>query len=306
MDTVGRRGLLICPDWRWWALGGIVALVDAVWLLLSDHTLDLLARPLWIVIAAVAVAWYGAGYFIRLAEGPRRFALGLVFIWLGSRAVAILGQLVMTLPFPMTDSLLAGWDGALGFDWPAYLSWVVARPWLARALEWVYYACMPASLLAFVALHLAGRPGRAEEYLALSLVVGLIATIIGAAFPTIGAASQFPAAKEMMAAFPPHTGAQWVARLTELRSGGPVVISDTIGLVSLPSYHVALTVIIAWCFRGFRLLFPAWVLFALGTSASAPIIGGHYFVDLIAGAVLVIIVISAMGWKPLRAPIPAG
>ena len=299
-----RGHLTISPDWRLWALGGIVALIDALWLILSDHTFDLLARPLWFVIAAVCLGWYCAGYFFRLQAGPRQFALGLVFIWFTSRAVAIFGQLVMTLPFPMTDSILAGWDASLGFDWVAYLSWVAGRPWVSQLLTWAYYAIMPASFLAFIVLHLMGRPDRAAEYLGLSLVVGIVATVIGTVFPTVGAVNHF-AVMDMMVGFPPHTGAQWVQRLTELRAGGPVVITDTIGLVSLPSYHVALTMIIAWAFRGFRFIFPALVIYAIATAASAPIIGGHYFVDLIAGAVLVVIVVSAMGRKPLRAPLPA-
>jgi hypothetical protein len=214
----------------------------------------------------------------------------------------------MTLPTAMADSLLADWDRALGFDWMSYLSWVTARPWLSQALLWIYYAIMPASLFTFLVLHISGRWQRASEYLALSFVAGIIATIMGAAFPALGTVTYFQAPHALMAAFPAHSGAQWVQRLTELRSGLPVEISYLIGLISFPSYHVALTMIIAWCFRGFRFVFPICVIYVIGTAASAPIIGGHYLVDLVAGAVMVVVMIivgkAAGHFQLLRPRVP--
>jgi membrane-associated phospholipid phosphatase len=181
----------------------------------------------------------------------------------------------------------------LGFDWLDYLSWVAARPWLSTALGWIYGALTPVSVLAFLVLHVAGRRERVSEYLALSFGSGLIVAIIGAGFPAIGAVTYHQAPAALMAAFPADAGAQWVERLTALRSGGPVDISHNVGLVSFPSYHTALALIIAWCFREFRFIFPIGIIYAAGTAAGALIIGGHYFVDLLAGAMLVCALVAA-------------
>jgi hypothetical protein len=301
----------LCPDWRLWALSGIVALIDVAWLPFSRLTIAWSTFQLPVLVGTICIAWYCAGYFIRLRDGPRVFALGLAFTGLTGPCLFVLGDLVMTLPTAMADSLLADWDRAMGFDWMSYLSWVTARPWLSQALLWIYYAIAPASLLAFFVLHFLGQRQRASEYLALSFVSGIIGTITGAAFPALGAVTYFQAPHALMAGFPAHTGAQWVQRLTELRSGLPVEINQLTGLISFPSYHVALTMIIAWCLRGVRFAVPICTVYVIGTAASAPIIGGHYFVDLIAGAALVFITIAAAkvaGRLPLlrsRAPFPA-
>jgi membrane-associated phospholipid phosphatase len=287
------NNLPLCPDWRLWAVCGVLALVDAVWLSLSRLTVDEFTWFLWASIGAVCLAWYGAGYFIRLSDGPRLLTAGLAFVWLGWKLVAILDQLTMTLAAPLADSRLAGWDQALGFDWLDYLSWVAARPWLSTALGWIYGALTPVSVLAFLVLHVAGRRERVSEYLALSFGSGLIVAIIGAGFPAIGAVTYHQAPAALMAAFPADAGAQWVERLTALRSGGPVDISHNVGLVSFPSYHTALALIIAWCFREFRFIFPIGIIYAAGTAAGALIIGGHYFVDLLAGAMLVCALVAA-------------
>jgi hypothetical protein len=297
--------LPLCPDWRLWAVCGVLALVDAVWLWLSQLTIDGLSLYLWGSIGAVCLGWYGAGYFVRLNGGLRFFMVSLAFIWLGWKLVAVFNQLSMTLPVPLADSRLAGWDAALGFDWLGYLSWVAAKPWLSTALSSLYDALVPASLLAFLVLHVAGRRARVSEYVALSFSTGLIAAIIGAAFPALGAVNYHQAPRALMAAFPADAGTQWVERLTALRSGASVDVSHTIGLVSFPSYHVALTMIIAWCFRDFRFAFPICVIYAFGTAAAALIVGGHYFVDLIAGAALVCVLIAAGKFSRALAVAPA-
>jgi hypothetical protein len=299
--------LRLCPDWRLWVLSGIFALIDAAWLPFSRLTIAWSSFLVSGVIVAICVAWYCAGYLVRLSDGSRLFAAGFAFIWLAGNSTAVFGHLMMTLPMPMADSMLADWDRALGLDWIGYLSWVTARPWLSQALLWVYYAIIPASLLAFVILHFSGRRERTSEYLALSFVGAVIAITMGAAFPTLGTVTYFHAPQALMAAFPEHTGAQWVQQLAELRSGLPVELNHMIGLVSFPSYHVALTMIVAWCFRGFRFVFPICAIYALATASSAPIIGGHYFVDLVAGAALACILIAAsrIRWSLAIAPVAA-
>ena len=298
--------LPLCPDWRLWAVCGVLAVVDAIWLSLSQLTIDWLTWYVWVSIGAVCLGWFCAGYFIRLSDGPRLFTAGLAFVWIGWKLLAVLDQLSMTLALPLADARLAGWDQDLGFDWLSYLSWVAARPWLSTALIWIYGALTPVSLLAFLVLHATGRRERVSEYLALSFGGGVVVAIIGAAFPAIGAVTYHQAPAALMAAFPANAGTQWIERLTALRSGMPVDISHNVGLVSFPSYHTALAMIIAWCLRDFRFLFPICVVYAFGTAAGALIVGGHYFVDLVAGATLVCALVAAgklsrtLQWRPLQ------
>jgi hypothetical protein len=268
-----------------WVVVVALATVDVLWLPFSKLSIHWAFLLIWFVLGAVCLGWWGAGFFIRMSEGPRAFALGLAFLWIGAKSLQVFGQLVMTLPLPIADTVLTSWDVALGFDWVGYLSWVAAKPALMEMLERIYGLMTPVSLLAFVFLHFSRKPERAWDLLALSFSAGLIATLVGIAFPAMGAVTHLQPPGDLLAALRPNTGAEWVRRLTLLRSGQPVDVSGMVGLVSFPSYHVAHTMIVAWCLRGF-LLFPFAVVFAAGTAAAAPIMGGHYFVDLIAGAAL--------------------
>jgi hypothetical protein len=300
--TAHGRHLRLSPDWRIWALAVVIVLIDIVWLQLSPLTIDPRHLVLWFAIGMALMGWWCAGYFVRLEDGPRLFASTFAFIWLTREVTAIFGQLVMSVPVPLADSLLADMDRALHLDWVGYLAWVAAKPWLAQFLLWIYNALVPVSLVAFVILHALGRNDRVSEYLALSFVGVIIAMVVGTAFPAIGAVTYFEA-QALMASFPPQTGAVWIPRLMDIRSGATVDIKELVGLVSFPSYHVALTMIIAWCFRGFRVAFPIFASFALATAAATPIIGGHYFVDLLGGAAMVCIMIAVS--KSRRAPNPA-
>jgi hypothetical protein len=157
----------------------------------------------------------------------------------------------------------------------------------------------------FFVVQILGRHDRVSEYLALSFVAAIVAIVVGAAFPAVGAPTYLEAPKSLMEAFAPRTGAQWVQQLTDLRNGVSVDIGQGGGLISFPSYHVALSMIVAWSLRGVRFAFPVGVIFAVGTVASAPIFGGHYFVDLIAGAVLVCVLVGAGGIRRTLAIAPA-
>jgi len=61
--------------------------------------------------------------------------------------------------------------------------------------------------------------------------------------------------------------------------------ADAQGLVSLPSFHTALGVLFCLTLRHSRLGWPCLLLNLL-MIASTPVMGGHYLVDLLAGALL--------------------
>ena len=76
--------------------------------------------------------------------------------------------------------------------------------------------------------------------------------------------------------------------LLGLRSGAHRVVdlSHMTGIVSFPSYHAALPLILAWGVYPVRSLrLPAAVWAGLTISA-APLFGGHYVVDIMAGLML--------------------
>ena len=63
-----------------------------------------------------------------------------------------------------------------------------------------------------------------------------------------------------------------------------------------PSFHMALAILFTWGF--WRIPVARWIALALNVAmaAATPLSGGHYFVDLIAGAVVALVCIAGVSW----------
>ena len=73
------------------------------------------------------------------------------------------------------------------------------------------------------------------------------------------------------------------------------------GLVSFPSYHMTEVVLFTWA--GWSVKWLRWPLLALNlvVVVSIPVIGAHYFIDVLGGAVVAIVAIaSASYWIQLN------
>ena len=90
-----------------------------------------------------------------------------------------------------------------------------------------------------------------------------------------------------------------------LRNGEMTRISLTQvnGLITFPSFHAALAIILIYASRGVKVLFPAFLVLNLLMLAATPTVGGHYFIDIIAGAcvVLCLACLRQLRWGTLLA-----
>ena len=75
-----------------------------------------------------------------------------------------------------------------------------------------------------------------------------------------------------------------------LHDGSLREIRSASGIISFPSYHVVLTLLVVYALRGSRLFWPAVVLAWL-TLLSVPSVGMHYLVDIPGGAAVVAITV---------------
>jgi membrane-associated phospholipid phosphatase len=94
----------------------------------------------------------------------------------------------------------------------------------------------------------------------------------------------------------------YVVQFAALRDGAMRVIdlSNAQGLISFPSFHTTLAVLCAYAARTVRVIFwPVLVLNVL-IIGTAPVNGGHYFVDVIAGFALAVVVIYLRQYAGLR------
>jgi membrane-associated phospholipid phosphatase len=69
-------------------------------------------------------------------------------------------------------------------------------------------------------------------------------------------------------------------------------LSQLQGLISFPSYHTVLAVLLTYAHRRSRLLVPIALVNGI-MLFSIPSYGGHYLIDIFAGAVVALLAISA-------------
>jgi membrane-associated phospholipid phosphatase len=167
-------------------------------------------------------------------------------------------------PLPLFDGALTTADRMLGFDWNAWTAAIQRDPIIARALAASYDAMLPELVGAVLYL---GFCKEARLLLTSLILAGLFTVCISGLVPAIG---HLPNA--------PHVPALLALRSGHMLDGLPQ------GLVSFPSYHAAVAILLTIAFRQRAWLFPAACvlngLMVISTISS----GGHYLVDVLAGA----------------------
>ena len=163
---------------------------------------------------------------------------------------------------------------------------------MAALLRTAYLSLSQLTVVVFAVLFYLRGAGRAAEYVRQFFGCAAISTVIGAFFPCIGVMVRY-ASPELAAVFGPGAGTYYLPPLEALRSELPYQfdLRTMPGLVEFPSFHTASAVIMAYAFRDFGRVSWLALLYALLLIASTPLIGGHYFVDLIAGAAVAVAMI---------------
>ena len=230
-------------------------------------------------------------------------ASGLAFLILAWDVIRLLNHTTMALASPLADELLARWDAALGLDWPAYFDWVGSSPLWRGLMAQSYTSLTFLSLLAYLLLCLFSHPRRSIYFLETFTFTAVFCTLSGALFPARAAVDYYLGAGADLSAFPLEPGLYHLTSLERLRSGAPVelVLGNLPGLVTFPSFHTAAGLLLVAATWRSWLVIPT-ALYAAVMIASTPVYGGHYFIDLAAGAVVAL----AIAWAWARHPKNAG
>jgi len=118
-----------------------------------------------------------------------------------------------------------------------------------------------------------GPRGRNREFLSAKAIASIATIVVAGLLPTFGPNEAY------------GIPSGWHTVLTQLRGGPPAPLPYT-GIVSFPSYHASMAVILTWVTRSNRLaLVASSIVNGLMLIATIPI-GYHYLVDLIAGCLI--------------------
>ncbi|MGH7123533.1 MAG: phosphatase PAP2 family protein [Stellaceae bacterium] len=270
-----------------WLVVGAIAAADALGL--NALGIHLAGEGLTHVAgAALFVGALGAFYTYlrpnpRIVDVAHTMTLLLAFF----AATAVLSYLLTATALPLVDHQLAAADRALGFDWMAWLAWVRARPVLALVLQIVYLSAIPQLLAIALAHGFTGRPERNSDFLWSMMASLAIIVPVSALWPAAGAWVEYDALRFGNEAQVHDFLAMRAGTLHELD------LTRLQGLINMPSFHTTLGVLYAYALRGRRLLFAGATLFNAVMILSVLTEGGHYLVDVIAGAAVAVAAIWA-------------
>lgn len=268
----------------------LLAMLAGAW---SVHA-GLRFSPTWLTlfavpVAAVALLCDRAGRAKAWADGAYSLALWLVML----QVLNVLSFLAATLGGPLYDDQLEKIDAALGFSWRAWHDFVAAGPMFNAVLAVAYYSGLLqvlASLIYFAAIR--QRAGNQELWW--TALIGMLLTVATSALvPAIGAFAHFQA---------DLARADHLTTLLALRDGSVTHFSETKGIVTLPSYHTTQAILLMYVHRAQPRVLPSVVLLNLLMLLSTPTFGGHYLVDMIAGAGVAAAAILAVRGAQRRQP----
>lgn len=191
---------------------------------------------------------------------------------------------VAALSGPYADDLLARWDQALGLDWVAYLQ--ACKPY-TRLLVYAYKSFNWQPILLALCLIVSGAEKRLFQLVTAAFVGGVMVILLFPFFPAQGPMTHYGITP---ADFPELKGnGPWVfLPVLEALKHGQRTISpaEFTGMVAFPSYHSVAALQFTWA--GWRLKYLRWffVLTNVGLLAATPVVGNHYFVDVVAGLVV--------------------
>lgn len=209
----------------------------------------------------------------------------------------VLSYLSLASSGPLVDAPLQAADSALGFDWLAGYHFLKSQPLIASILGWAYSSMVYQALYFCVLFALMGRKNDLREMFWLVLVMGLFTSLGVLLFPALGPFKLFGLATDT-----------FIPEMERIKSGHElhVALAKMTGVVSFPSFHTAMALAYVW---GFRNTGPiGWGVAGLNLLmlCAIPWLGGHYLVDMIAGAgvMLASLAIVRIAFRPSLTPLP--
>ncbi|RWE37478.1 phosphatase PAP2 family protein [Mesorhizobium sp.] len=254
----------------------------------------------------------------RLAGDVTRVGQRVIYAAVSVRALAANAVLFIPLGFasvyfmymaaatdkPLMDETLAVIDAHLWFNWRAFLAFTNSHPWLAKLLVFAYHSVGPQMPLLFLLLAFTDRLRLTEFMASLAISSALTAAVLPFV-PAAGAYSYFTPVAADISNFTAHAGMWHFEELARLRSGEAfnLLVTRAEGLVTFPSYHTALGIMITYALRKMPLIaWPVGILNAIMVISTLPE-GGHHFIDVLAGAAIGALTVGAV-WLVQMQPRP--
>jgi membrane-associated phospholipid phosphatase len=281
-----------------WAIILAIAVTDAILLAETSFRLDassLLGILPWLIVIAGLFLLSQRNHFKRVFPGfaPRithlaKTALAMVLF---TYAFSILSFILTgILPLPNWDEALAAADHSLGLNWLDVYRWLARYPSIEANARAIYLSLGMEIVILFIALELLGHHSEARAFLLWFMVSAVAAVGIGFLMPATGTFVYYH--------LPIAATTAYVSQMADLRNGTLRNInpSDYAGLVQFPSWHATLAILCAYVAMPLRIFKIPLLVLNILIILSTPTVGGHYFIDIVAGIILAPLAIGLSGY----------
>lgn len=294
-DRPTVRGKLSESQWLSVIIAAIVCL-DGVWIC----ALGLRVELDWRVAAGLALIAAINLVYATVRPDRRIAAAAASVLQLAAFTAAsgVLSYLTVTSRFPLIDRHLAAADAAMGLNWVALFQWMQAHPITARILDLAYFSAMAQTGLLLVLLNAMGRLERVREFIWVFVLTLLIIIPVSWVAPAEGAWGYYGVSQQAHAYYLPAFYALRAGTMPE------IAMAQLVGVIQFPSFHAALALILIYACRDIPYLFLLSLVLNLVMIASTPTSGGHHFVDILAGLVVVPLAILVFRFFSGRMPRP--
>jgi membrane-associated phospholipid phosphatase len=208
-------------------------------------------------------------------------------------SLACLSYVCARISLPLWDAQIISAESLVGFSWLAAAQWFDHAPLLLQVLNGAYATFTGQLIVTAILLLAAGRLREIDCYFVTFVCASLLAEIGSLIFPTLGPASSLASAVtfDHLAAI----GRTTAEIVLGLRDGSLKVIDARAldGIISFPSLHAAVAVLIPYHLRWSKPLFG--IAAALNTLMliSAVPCGNHYLIDILGGLLTAALAIAA-------------
>lgn len=228
-----------------------------------------------------SLVFFFYGIYIR-SESPRAaaFLWGIGFLPLCIFANMVIANGIQVTPFAPIDPLLIKIDRMLGINTPELMAWTHNHPHIHNLLNNAYHSL----ILELLGILLILTVFSARKPLSIFYLTQLSTILIGALiyyfFPTMAPSGLFHC--------PYFTATQkdTSLRFYEIHHHLKVTVNEECGLIAFPSFHVVWAILATYSLRDIKIFFYPAAIWNAIIIISTVLLGWHYFVDVIGGAVL--------------------
>ncbi len=262
---------------------------------LLDIRADILnGVPLCIALAALLCV-AGRIAFPRSVRTARLLEAACIVVALGL-SLACLSYVGAMADLPLRDRDMAWVDRHLGFDWLQMMLTLDRKPLALDVLD-AAYATFTAQLIGTVlALVLARRTRELDRFFLTFVCASVLAEVASVFIPTLGPMSTAAAANVEFAHLS-TLGRTTAEIVLQLRDGTlrAIDFKAVDGIISFPSLHAAVSIIVPFSLRWNRPLFCLTTGLDAVMIVSAVPSGNHYLVDVAGGVGVAMLAIACSG-----------